>query len=72
MKSGTQTDYEFPISISNRVTFTIDRTNKFRNKIVIKTKHRMTTVFYNLDVHTKDFDIGREYNEKALSLQLFR
>lgn len=72
MQLGTQTDYEFSISISNRVTFTIDCANKFNNKIVIKTKHKMTTVFYNLDVHTTDFDIGRKYDEKALSLQLFR
>lgn len=72
MQLGTQTDYEFSISVSNRMTFTIDCANKFNNKIVIKTKHNMTTVFYNLDVHTTDFDIGREYDDKALSLQLFR
>lgn len=71
-QSTTETDYEFVISKSNKITFTINSANKFKNVVVIKTKHRITTIYYNLDVHVKDLDNGNEYNEKAISLQLFR
>lgn len=71
-QSTTETEYEFVISRSNKITFTINSTNKFMNKIVIKAKHRLTTIFYNLDVHVKNLDNGEEHDEKAISLQLFK
>ena len=72
LESDHDMDYEFNVSKSNRVIFTLDNECKFRNKVVIRTKHRVTTIMYNLKIEVNDLDTKTITTCNADSIQLFR
>ena len=72
LESDHDMDYKFTVSKSNMVIFTLDNECRFKNKVVIMSKHRVTTIMYNLKIEVNDLDTKTTTTCNADSIQLFR